>query len=329
MSVINFNETVGVYSEDICFRLDIGEDATKKNVPAGHNSWATRLVIKRLNGAQGPIMQDDVIGIFTEDGKYRLDIGTDAMQKTVPASHNSWATRLKIVGREKEEGPIFHGDRIEIYSEDGKYKLDIGTDAMKKAIPADHNSWATRFKIRQLGSFKSVDYSNRWAGNTIYYGLSNELVHYEKITGHKEWKEHIDSAFEKWNMVSTHVTFEKMPEVGKPIPRLYIKFVSGTSHDKLPDNALGRYYTQQDRGGITGGVIYLNSDAVWSDTDAPVGNKYDKSINLENILLHEIGHALGLRHLAYRDSIMYSSYNVITEIDKNTIALYNLLYPST
>jgi hypothetical protein len=39
---------------------------------------------------------EDVVGIFSEDGKFRLDIGTDTMKKNVAADHNSWATRLRI-----------------------------------------------------------------------------------------------------------------------------------------------------------------------------------------------------------------------------------------
>lgn len=37
-----------------------------------------------------------VYGIFCEDGRCRLDIGTDAMKKDVLADHDSWATRLKF-----------------------------------------------------------------------------------------------------------------------------------------------------------------------------------------------------------------------------------------
>ncbi|NEP61693.1 MAG: hypothetical protein F6K31_32865 [Symploca sp. SIO2G7] len=36
---------------------------------------------------------NDLVGIFSEDGRVRLDVGIRAMKEEVPASHESWATR--------------------------------------------------------------------------------------------------------------------------------------------------------------------------------------------------------------------------------------------
>jgi hypothetical protein len=97
--VLQLNEIVGIFSDN-GVRLDIGTDAVKQNVPASHESWATRLRISRLNGPNvGPVMYEDIVGIFSEDARFRLDIGTDAMKKNVPADHDSWATRLRIKPR--------------------------------------------------------------------------------------------------------------------------------------------------------------------------------------------------------------------------------------
>jgi hypothetical protein len=148
--VVQLNEIVGIFSETGEFRLDIGTDAVKQNVPASHDSWATRLIIRRLDGpSRGPVHDNDVVGIFSEDGRFRLDIGTDAMKQNVPASHESWATRLRIARLSGPNvGPATYEDVVGIFSEDGKFRLDIGTDAMKKNVGADHNSWATRLRIK-------------------------------------------------------------------------------------------------------------------------------------------------------------------------------------
>lgn len=149
---VDWNEVVGIFSEDGNWRLDIGERATKENIPASHDSWATRLTIKRLDGtSSGPVLADHVVGIFSEDDKWRLDIGERAMKENVPASHNSWATRLRIVRLNGLSiGPIIYGEVVGIFSEDGNWRLDIGERAMKENVPASHNSWATRLKIRGL-----------------------------------------------------------------------------------------------------------------------------------------------------------------------------------
>lgn len=100
--------------------MDIGTDAMKKSVPATHDSWATRLIIKRLDGkSAGEVCYGDIVGIFSEDEKYRPDIGTDAVKKAVPAAHNSWATRLRI----QDADPITHaGKRLSAWF--GAYTTD-------------------------------------------------------------------------------------------------------------------------------------------------------------------------------------------------------------
>ncbi len=149
MNKIEYGNIIGVFSENGQYRLDIGTDATKKNVPASHNSWSTRLRIQRLDGpSSGAVSEQHVVGIFSENGQYRLDIGTDAMKKNVPASHESWATRLRIQRLDgPSSGEVHYGEVVGIFSENGQYRLDIGTDAMKKNTPASHDSWATRLRI--------------------------------------------------------------------------------------------------------------------------------------------------------------------------------------
>ena len=149
-TAIKYGETVGVFSSTRPFRLDIGTWAMKKNVPASHESWATKLRIKRLDGeSSGPVRTEHVVGIFSEDGRKRLDIGTASMKKDISASHESWATMLKIlpVGGSKKAGDaIDYGDLVGVFSSTRPFRLDIGSDALNPQ-DASHNSWATRLKI--------------------------------------------------------------------------------------------------------------------------------------------------------------------------------------
>jgi hypothetical protein len=146
---INGSTVVGIFASNGDYRLDIGTMAMKKNTPASHNSWATRLILKRLDGpSKGNVSPGDIVGVFSENLSYRLDIGNAATKENVPASHNSWATRLKIIKLNGNiNGPLKYGDVVGIYSEDQKYRLDIGEAATKKNTPASHNSWATRLKV--------------------------------------------------------------------------------------------------------------------------------------------------------------------------------------
>ncbi|MHC5053441.1 MAG: ETX/MTX2 family pore-forming toxin [Planctomycetota bacterium] len=159
MSEIQYSQLVGIFSEDGKHRLDIGTRAAKKNTPANHDTWATRLVIKRLDGeSSGAVSDYDVVGLFSEDGKFRLDIGTGAMKKNTPADHESWATRLLIRRLDGESsGDVCYGHVVGVFSEDGKYRLDIGTGAVKKNAAADHDTWATRLRIQDADPIVDVE----------------------------------------------------------------------------------------------------------------------------------------------------------------------------
>lgn len=147
---IQYGQIVGIFSPSQPYRLDIGTRATKENVPASHESWATRLRIRRIDGrSEGPVMSNHLVGFFSEDDRYRLDIGNRATKENVPSSHRSWATLLRI---QRLDGPstgaVYYGDLVGVFSEDNRYRLDIGTRAMKENVPASHRSWATELTVR-------------------------------------------------------------------------------------------------------------------------------------------------------------------------------------
>ncbi|MGB1256647.1 MAG: hypothetical protein ACPG51_12345 [Thiolinea sp.] len=148
--LVNYGDTIGIFAEDDRARLDVGIRAMKEEIPADHDSWATRLIIKRLDGRNdGPVSPEHLVGIFSEDGRARLDIGIRAMKEEIPADHESWATKLTIKRLDGDnQGPVHYDDVVGIFSEDGRVRLDVGIRAMKEEIPADHESWATRLRIK-------------------------------------------------------------------------------------------------------------------------------------------------------------------------------------
>mmetsp|Transcript_17271 Transcript_17271/g.26995 ORF Transcript_17271/g.26995 Transcript_17271/m.26995 type:complete len:312 (-) Transcript_17271:63-998(-) len=141
-------------TKDVC--LDIGGAAVTNVVDSLHDSNTTRLVFKRLDGPSfGAVSTAHVFGIFTEDGQTRLDIGIRAMKKEIPMSHDSWATLLyvKRLGEQpKPVGfgvgfPIQYGEVVGVFSQSNNKRLDVGAQSLKEAVPASHDSWATRLKI--------------------------------------------------------------------------------------------------------------------------------------------------------------------------------------
>lgn len=154
---IFYNDIIKIVSQDGQSRLDIGS-ASLKPQSSDHNSWATMLQIKRLDGeSTGVVLYSHVIGIFSQDGRVRLDIGSLAVTPQSP-DHESWATQLFISNADNNErkpglrksGQVRYGDPIGIYSFDGKFRLDLGSDSMKTEVPASHDSWATRLNIQRV-----------------------------------------------------------------------------------------------------------------------------------------------------------------------------------
>jgi hypothetical protein len=148
-------DTIDIITESGDYRLDIGGLPFKRNTPTSEVSSTTLFQFKRLDGPNtGPVRDDHIVGIFSADGKYRLDVGTASMKVNVPVSHVSWATSLKLERPARDPGGKVNtiayygvGQTFGIVSSTRPYRLDIGPDACNPAS-ASHDSWATRFKIR-------------------------------------------------------------------------------------------------------------------------------------------------------------------------------------
>ena len=152
MGFITYGQLVGVFSEGYEARLDVGSAAMKQQIPATHESWATRLRIQRLDGpSTGDVEDTHVIGIFDENNSTRLDVGGASMKQQIPASSMGWGTQLKIWpynnDKSKANSRVRYGDLIGVFDANDNLRLDIGGAACNPT-PSSHNSWATRLRIQ-------------------------------------------------------------------------------------------------------------------------------------------------------------------------------------
>lgn len=157
MGFVTYGELIGVFSSDYGpddgSRLDIGLFAMKKFTPVSTLTKTTMLRIQRLDGPSiGDVEDTHIVGIFSEDGKYRLDIGTASMKMNTSPAFLSTCTQLKIwpaekasvSGDESKEGQnINYDDIIGVFSEDGLYRLNLGSDALNPQ-KKDHVSSQTK-----------------------------------------------------------------------------------------------------------------------------------------------------------------------------------------
>ena len=174
MGFITYGQEIGIFSENFKNRLDIGTKAMKKKQKWNHNSWATRLQIKRLDGpSEGDVEDTHVIGVFTEGGTCRLDIGRGSMKDYAKATHLVSATRLHIWPHTENCLPSKNGERLQygdiigIFDQNGDYRLDLGKDCVPKPCPDNRDSWATRLRIQdkdpviEVGAIRDIIYNTK------------------------------------------------------------------------------------------------------------------------------------------------------------------------
>lgn len=151
--VIYYGTPVGVFNEGNDVRLDLTSEVNFTLVDPHQDRPTSRFIIKRLDAIdyRGEIRADDIVGIFTEDDQFRLDIGEFVFPQKVAANHVTQTTVLTIEKLEgKSAGPVHYGEVVGIFSSDHIYRLDIESPPLKAKMSAHHDSWATRLRVRAV-----------------------------------------------------------------------------------------------------------------------------------------------------------------------------------
>lgn len=134
---------------------------------------------------------------------------------------------------------------------------------------------------------------------------SNLFATFDKVYGANKWEPVIEDAFAGWEQYA-NINFTNVADNGDPIG-------SGSLQQGSPnfgDIRIGGYSQNQSTLAYTISPPPANGDSSSGDiminTAAPIGGPggYD----LETVVLHEIGHALGLAHSTDDTAAMYATY---------------------
>jgi len=185
-------------------------------------------------------------------------------------------------------------------------------------------------------NFKEIDeWPHKWNKKTVTWRLESDTP---DIEGRKREEKIIKRGLLRWQLRVKDLKFRMIPK--KPGRRFALKYGIHPDmiiHFKLPENdsylsAEGKenvlayaYFPGQ---GELSGDITFNEKYVWSADGKPVNaHKIDpvnyssdtkteiKTYNLEHVLIHEAGHAIGLRHdKSTKDSVMYPMYTGKTSL---------------
>ena len=100
-------------------------------------------------------------------------------------------------------------------------------------------------------------------------------------------------------------------EINDPSQADFVFGIGGITHGNCPhnfsSNALAHGFFPPPNSGTLAGDVHINNSYSWST------NKLPNTFDIETVCLHEIGHALGLKHSSDVNSVMTANYSGIRQ----------------
>jgi len=179
-------------------------------------------------------------------------------------------------------------------------RCDIITNGFQGALAVELDG--------KLPALLQDEWPHNWPNGIITYRLNNLSLDIEK----KEWQiRAVTVAFRAWQLHINNIKFKRERDITKHVD-MNISFQPLAKFDNKKGVLAHAYFPGQ---GELSGDIELNDEWNWVP-----GVKWSKMMTppLVPILIHEIGHGLGLRHdTRSMESIMYPSFDLGKK--KNTL----------
>jgi hypothetical protein len=148
-----------------------------------------------------------------------------------------------------------------------------------------------------------------WNKPILTYAIMGQIA-FRNQTNSDLTKNVIRCAFEDWQRHSPYKFYETLDQDQADLKVIFTRDNEDESennislqhyqHDcdrKLKNSAAHAYFADHP---TYSGEIHVNNEYIWLESSKPSG-----SISLKTVILHEIGHTLGLIHSMETDSIMY------------------------
>ena len=157
---------------------------------------------------------------------------------------------------------------------------------------------------------KQTHWKHKWDKQTVTYALQKDT---EDIEGRRIEERAVNLAFLTWNI---EIPLKLKSVRGRKTPDIYINFVHAKNDAYLKNKKNVLAYAYFPKTSKQGKIVF-NEDYLWTV------NGRNNSYNMVHVLIHELGHSLGLTHdVSDRNSVMWYQYNGrmnLTKYDINRI----------
>ena len=140
---------------------------------------------------------------------------------------------------------------------------------------------------------KQTHWKHKWDKQTVTYALQKDT---EDIEGRRIEERAVNLAFLTWNI---EIPLKLKSVRGRKTPDIYINFVHAKNDAYLKNKKNVLAYAYFPKTSKQGKIVF-NEDYLWTV------NGRNNSYNMVHVLIHELGHSLGLTHdVSDRNSVMW------------------------
>ena len=201
---------------------------------------------------------------------------------------------------------------------------------------------------RSFSETTQEEWPHKWANKIMYYDVTDTC----RTLNYKKVKKALNFAMTTWDL-EIDITFKPywwldsgVPAVGLPEANLNIDFKSADEDNYFKDRPSVLAYAYFPGQGSVSGKVVFNNEYIWSLDGKPISGKDAKkkgwvnpytddnvsikTWNIIHVLIHELGHSLGLKHDAHNDTadVMDAYYSGKLELSDWDIIRIRLKYPA-
>jgi len=145
--------------------------------------------------------------------------------------------------------------------------------------------------------------SQKWTFTDLSWKFSDPYILFKRPRDFDVVRSTIEHALDMWSRASNRVLrFEDLTDVNETAADISIFFARGDHGDHEPFDGKGGIVAHS--GYPMEGRIHFDASELWTING-------ERGIDLRYVTLHELGHALGLRHSRHKNAVMHPIYHRI------------------